>query len=267
MNATDQILDIITREHALRIRELNIEVWSREYQVDREILDAVRIQDSSKRTQDAEEPDESPMPLSNSKYARFGGKQASNGPEGTPMGRLAEKLMVTELMQQFYEYLRGLAVAAVSLAEVTRFPTHYYTKLTVPGAKFQGEGIQTHNIWWTAGQPLWRLSKLRADWVWVRHRGHTKAANRILDGKIVGKQDRLFSVRNRIDMMHEVAPVSLLSLRGSSKPGGEQEMVCMGCGNAGRKLWNVPIGDIEGMAHLIGLKQESLCVTGALLTI
>jgi len=29
MNATDQILDIITREHALRIRELNIEVWSR----------------------------------------------------------------------------------------------------------------------------------------------------------------------------------------------------------------------------------------------
>jgi len=237
---------------------LNIEVWSGEYQVDREILDAIRTQDSSKQTQNAEEPDESPMLPRTSKNARFGGKQASNGRQGTPMGRLAEKLMVPEHTHQFYKYLMGLAVGAVSLAEVARFPTHYYTKLTVPVAQFQVEGIQRHNVWWTAGQPFRRLGKPRADCVWVRHRGRTKAANRELDGKIVGKLEGLFSVRDRIDMMHEVALVSLISLRASSKPGGEEGMVRMGRGNAGRKLRIMPIGDIEGMAHLIGLKQDSL---------
>jgi len=146
VNATDQILDISTREHALRTRELNIEVWSREFQVDRQILDAVRTHDSSKQMQDAGEPDESPMLPSNSKYARFGGKQASNSPGGMPMGRLAEKLIVPELTQQFYEYLRGLTVDTVSLAEVARFPTHYYMKLIVLVAQFQGKGIQTHNV-------------------------------------------------------------------------------------------------------------------------
>jgi len=228
VNPTDQILDIITREHVLRIRELNIEVWSREYQVDCEILDEVRTQDSSKPTQDAKEPDESPMLPSNSKYARFGGKQASNGPEGTPMDRLAEMLMVPELIQHFYEYLRGLAVGAVSQAEVARFPTLFYMKLTVPVAQFQAKGIQTHNVWWTAGKPFRRFGKPWADWVWMRHRGRTKAANGELDGKIAGKLEGLFSVRDRIDMMHEVVLVSLLSLRGSSKPGGGEGMVHMG---------------------------------------
>ena len=83
-------------------------------------------------------------------------------------------------------------------------------------------------------------------------------ANVELDGKIVGKLEGLFSVRDRIDMMHEVALVSLLSLRGSSKLGGEEGMVRMGRGNAGRKLRIMLIGDIEGMVHLIGLKQGSL---------
>jgi len=92
----------------------------------------------------------------------------------------------------------------------------------------------------------------------VRHRGRTKAAIGELDGKIVGKLEGVFSVRDRIDMMHEVALVSLLSLRGSSKPGGEEGMVRMGRGSAGHKLRIVPKGDIEGMAHLLGWTQDSL---------
>jgi len=146
----------------------------------------------------------------------------------------------------------------VGLAEIADFPTHYYPKLKVPVAQFQGQGIQRHNVWWTAGQPFWRLGKSRSDWVWVPYRGRTKVANAELDGKVVGKLEGLFRVRDRIDMMPEVALVSLLSLRSSSKPGGEEGMVRMEHGNAGRKLRIVPIRDIEGMAHLIGWKQDSL---------
>jgi len=97
------------------------------------------------------------------------------------------------------------------------------------------------------GQPFRRLGKSRADWVWVQHRGRTKAANEELDGNIVGKLEGLFSVRDRIDMIPEVALVSILSLQSSSKPGREEGMVRMGRGNAGRKLRIVPLGDIEEM--------------------
>jgi len=48
----------------------------------------------------------------NSKYATLVGKQDSRDPEGTRMGTLAERLMIPELKQHFYEYLRlntGLA--------------------------------------------------------------------------------------------------------------------------------------------------------------
>jgi len=46
VNATEQILDTITREHALQMRELNIQVWSHEFPADHETLDAIKTQDS-----------------------------------------------------------------------------------------------------------------------------------------------------------------------------------------------------------------------------
>jgi len=227
--------------------------------VDREILDAIKTQDSRKRTQDADQPEGRPNHTSNAKYPRFGGKQGSDCPEGTPMRKVAERLMVPELPQQFYEYLRvnaGLPVDVVSLAEVARFPTHYYTKLSVAVPHFQGEGVQTHNVWWTAGQAFRKMGKPRNDWVWVRCRGRSKAANGELDGRIVGKLGGLFSVWDHVNKVHEVALVSLLSVRGSRKPRGDEGMVRMECRNTGKELRIVQIGDIEGMAHLIGVKRD-----------
>ena len=46
----------------------------------------------------------------------------------------------------------------------------------------------------------------------------------------------LFSVQDNANKEHEVALVSLLSVQGSSKPGGEDGMVQMEYGNASRKL-------------------------------
>jgi len=74
----------------------------------------------------------------------------------------------------------------------------------------------------------------------------------------VGKLEGLFSMQDRIDLIHKLALMLLLSLQDLSKLGGEEEMVCIGHGNVGWKLRLVPIGVIEGMAHLIGLKQDSL---------
>jgi len=259
VNTTEQILYTITREHALRIRELNIEVWSCEFPVDREFLDAIKTQDSRKWMQDADQPERSPNHLSNAKYPRFGDKQGSECPEGTLMHKVAERLMVPELPPQFYEYLSvnaGLPVDVVSLAEVARFPTHYYTKQSVAMAQFQGEGVQTHNVWCIAGKAFRKMGKLRNDWVWVRRRGKSKAANGELDGRIVGKPGGLFSMWDHVNKVHEVVLVLLLSVRGSRKLGGDKGMVRMECRNTGKELRIMQIGDIEGMAYLIGLKRD-----------
>ena len=227
--------------------------------MDREILDAIKTQDSRKRTQDADQPEGRSNHPSNAKYPRFGGKQDSDCPEGTLMRKVAERLMVPELPQQFYEYLRvnaGLPVDMVSLAEIGRFPTHYYTKQSVAMAQFQGEGVQTHNVWCIAGKAFRKMGKLRNDWVWVRRRGKSKAANGELDGRIVGKPGGLFSMWDHVNKVHEVVLVLLLSVRGSRKLGGDKGMVRMECRNTGKELRIMQIGDIEGMAYLIGLKRD-----------
>ena len=98
------------------------------------------------------------------------------------------------------------------------------------------------------------MGKLRNNWVWVRHRGRSKAANGELDGRSVGKLGGLFTLRDHVNNVHEVALVSSLSVRGSRKPGGDEGMVRVECMNTGKELRIVQIGDIEGMAHLIELK-------------
>jgi len=150
VNATEQILDMINGEHVLRIRALNIEACSRELQLDRQILDRIRAPNNAKWAQGGRWVEEIAIDQMNSKYATLGGKQDSRDPENTRMGTLAERLLIPELTQYFYEYLRvnmGLTVGSVSLAQVAHFPMHYYSKLCVEIPQFQGQGIEMHKIW------------------------------------------------------------------------------------------------------------------------
>jgi len=94
--------------------------------------------------------------------------------------------------------------------------------------------------------------------VWVRHRGHSKDAKGELDGRIVGSLEGLFRVWDHVNREHEVSLVSLLLVRVSSQAGGEEAMVPIERGKAGRRLNVVQIAAVEGMAHLIGVKQDSI---------
>jgi len=86
----------------------------------------------------------------------------------------------------------------------------------------------------------------------------SKDTNGELDGRIVGSLEVLFRVRDHVNREHEVALESLLSVRRSSKLGAEEGMVRMERGNVGRRLNVVQIADVEAMAHLIGVKQDSV---------
>ena len=94
--------------------------------------------------------------------------------------------------------------------------------------------------------------------MWERCRRRAKEANGALDGKIVGSLEGLFRVWDHVKRKHEVARVSLLSVRGSSKPCGKEGMVHIECRSARRRIHIVRIADIEGMAYLIGVKQDSV---------
>ncbi|KAF8446788.1 hypothetical protein BGX38DRAFT_1270946 [Terfezia claveryi] len=253
VNAAEQILDVITVEQALQMRELNMEVWSQEYKFSSEILGVIRRGSAKDVGKTAKEAGKAGGPI-------LGGKQASDGPEGTSMQTLATRLGIMQLPERFYEYLR-LNISSsycVNLEEVARYPVHYYAQLTVDVPQFQGEGRQTHNVRWTAGQPFRKRGQPRADWVWVRRRGRSGDAMGDLDGKVVGKLEGLFSVQDNINRVHEVALVSLLRVRSSSRPGGDEGMVRMEGRENGKGLNILCIADIEGMAYLIGLKEGNL---------
>ncbi|KAF8414646.1 hypothetical protein BGX38DRAFT_1281763 [Terfezia claveryi] len=248
LSPTEQILDTITVEHALRMRELNMEEWSQGYRFSRAILDVIqrrRMEDLEETTIRAGKP-QGPI---------LRGKQASDGPEGTPMQTLAARLGIGQLPERFFQYLRLNTPEPVNLEGVAHFPMHYYAELSVKVPEFQGEGKQTHNVQWTAQKAFRKQGQPRADWVWVRRKGRSEYSRGDLDGKIVGKLEGLFSVRDNINRVHEVALVSILRVRGSSRPGRDEGMVRMEGREDGKGMNILRITDIEGMAHVIGLKE------------
>ena len=64
----------------------------------------------------------------------------------------------------------------------------------------------------------------------------------------------LFSVRDHVDTVHEVAMVTVLVVRELRKPGGEEGMIRVEWREDNRNVVVVQIGQIEGVAHLIALE-------------
>ena len=166
VEAAEQILDTITRDHALHMRELNIQGWSRDFQLKKSILDlvgsGVDLQQPARNSKGAlawsRDPD---CPI-------LQNKQAAEDQEGTLMNELASKLMIPQLPGRFYEYLKlskRLSAAPVHPLQIGQFLTHYYHGLPIPLPEFQDDGIVKHYAWWTAGEPFWKIGQPRADWV------------------------------------------------------------------------------------------------------
>jgi len=157
---------MITRDHALHMRELNIQGWSRDFQLKKSILDlvgsGVDLQQPARNSKGAlawsRDPD---CPI-------LQNKQAAEDQEGTLMNELASKLMIPQLPGRFYEYLKlskRLSAAPVHPLQIGQFLTHYYHGLPIPLPEFQDDGIVKHYAWWTAGEPFWKIGQPRADWV------------------------------------------------------------------------------------------------------
>ncbi|KAF8424803.1 hypothetical protein BGX38DRAFT_1147187 [Terfezia claveryi] len=109
-----------------------MEEWSQGYRFSRAILDVIRrrcVEDLEETTIRAGKP-QGPI---------LRGKQASDGPEGTPMQMLAARLGIGQLPERFFQYLRLNTPEPVNLEGVAHFPTHYYAELSVKVPEFQGE--------------------------------------------------------------------------------------------------------------------------------
>jgi len=51
-----------------------------------------------------------------------------------------------------------------------------------------------HHMRWTGGKEFRKTGDVCADWVWVRRRARCEEGNSKLDGRMVGKLQRLFRV-------------------------------------------------------------------------
>ena len=169
MDSADQILDTITREDTIRMREFHIQAWSRDVQFGNEIQEIVN-NSADKR---APKAGDASGPSQGSQGLRLKHKQAAEYEAGTLMDQVASRLMLPQLPVHFYEYMKIKArvlVAPVHPKQVGQFLTHYYHGLCIPVQEFQGEGTVNQHACWTAGQPYGKRGPTRADWVWAQWR-------------------------------------------------------------------------------------------------
>ena len=255
VDAVEQILDTITREHAVRILELNLQAWDKESDIGLELKQL--FQQPSPAT------DQHSADSSETNRVLLSGKQDIGYPNGTPLEEIARKLSIPELVTKFTDYLRlnrSPLHPPPDSEEIPYYRTYHYNTLSIPISKFQGDGLDIQKIRWTGERGFRQRGDARADWVWIRRqvRSMNERQNGELDGRTIGKLEGLFRVQNRTLGVYEIAYVRLLKLRGSRKPHGEEGMIRMEAPQGKPNTHVIRVTDIEGMAHVIELEKDKL---------
>ena len=255
VDAVEQILDTISRDYAIQMKELNLVAWDAEIKLPADVREVLGIVNGK------ESKSHSGYPTLHSGRPTLRGKQSVENPGGTPLSSLATLLGIPSLVEHFCNYLRLNSAhrkPPPTFDEILHYRAHYYNTLSVCVTQFQGSGKLVQHIRWTGGQGFRQRDKPRADWVWVRRRERRPVELRMgqLDGKIVGRLEGLFSIQEGANIVHEVALVMLLQLRGPTKPWGEEGMIRVERRQDGKDMFMVKIRDIEGMAHLVAMETD-----------
>jgi len=212
VDMAEQILDRITRDYAIRIWELNLIAWSWDVKMPAEVQKMLKDVAA-----DRQEPGKAEREPKHGRNGRgLGGKQGAANLNGIPLASLAEELGLPCLTERFPVYLMLNMPGGRPLPDTEKiynYWTPYYSTISVPVAQFQGEGEVIHRVRWSRKQKF-RKRKPRADSVWVCRRERLREELQVgqLDGKTVGRQEGLFSVRKDMGMKHKVALVEILGL-------------------------------------------------------
>ena len=127
VDAVGQILNIIFRDYAIRMRELNLIAWSREVQLPHEVLEVLgAVKDCARRSRLARGR------TTTKRRPTLGGKQSADNSSGSPLVLLAVVLELASLPQLFVDYLK-LNVPHImlppALKEISNYRAHYYNNL------------------------------------------------------------------------------------------------------------------------------------------
>jgi len=247
VDATVQILDTHTRDHAFKMLELNLCAWDKEVSFKSEI----KVLVASIRK-------EAESPVTNKVHPKLIGQQRGLNALPEPVPLLTEILGMPSLMGKFQEYLRlnGYLGNATDTEGMEDYRGHYFSSLAVAVHEFQGDGQETHHVRWTGDKDFRKRGKRRADWVWIRKRPRSHESNGELDGRTVGRLEGLFRIWDRGGRTHELAYVRFLRVKGSNRPHGEEGMIRMEQRDGNEGMHMVRVSDIEGMAHLIPVETD-----------
>jgi len=157
VDTIEQIVDTISRDYAIQMRELNLIAWSRDIQVPEEILKI-----AEKSVGDGEHKEK----RGRIRRPTLVGQQREDRAAGTDLSILAAELDIPVLLQRFCAYLSLNVVdvrAAPNLESILRYIAHYYNTLSVPIEEFQGDGDVIHKLRWTGKEGFRKKKKPRAD--------------------------------------------------------------------------------------------------------
>ena len=216
VDATQQILDTISSDYAIRMRELHLLAWSREIKVPQGIVEVIH-----EPARHGEEPK-----MGGQRGIRrpmLVGQQSKSSSGGIPLCKLETELYIPGLVERFRDYVelnktnRG---PVPDIEMISRYMAHYYNIVAVPVKQFQGDSEIVHKVRWTGKRGFRRWSMPRADGVWVRQRERAPEGGKAgeLNGQMVVRLEGLFRVCGEMVSIHEVALRMLLRLPASARP-------------------------------------------------
>ena len=166
VDAVEQVLDTISMDDALQMKELNLIAWSLDIRLRIDIQTLLGIEKGQVAPKSTRSPSVGRPVLR--------GRQAADSPPWASFASLASTLEIPSLAKKLGNYLRlnhpDLNLPPAS-EQVSRYRAHYYSTLSVPGMQFQGDGELIHQVWWTRKRSFRQRVERRADWVWVHQRG------------------------------------------------------------------------------------------------
>ncbi|KAF8439589.1 hypothetical protein BGX38DRAFT_1318767 [Terfezia claveryi] len=254
VHAVPQIIHAYTRAHSFAMRERNLEQWIRDLP---NMPDAIRTIVTPPRLSLHLPSDADPEIMRTKLQGQLTVKDIHDLETLQTHYKLPDLLTLTARYLARYPY-RQSSDPETDVAHLIDAPLEAFITLQVSVPTFNDDGQMIHHLRCTGGK-LFRNQDERHDWVFVRH--HKSSKGKVpdgLDGRVPAKLNALFKLRDiAAKNTYRLAHVSLMTIVGSSTPDGPEGMVRVGLP---WKNHMISIADIEGMAHLVPIKDEELYI-------
>jgi hypothetical protein len=239
-DAARQILHSYGRQHAIRMRLLNLDSLRRRgAQIP---ADVPHVLDT---------PSTESRPNTRRRQLKGHRRDVANLLDFCKIVDITTETMCVELVRYSRQSLAIERRLPEDPAIIQQLPVELMTHLEIPVLAFQENDVYDIHRARSTGTSLFRNQASRNDWVWVQTGGEEMYG--ALRGRLPGKLIALLKLRDYRDAgrVYRLACIQMLNALNSGRPSEFHDLVTVQLRPDARKFTIVEIGTILGLAHLI----------------